>query len=95
MNRLTHDPKIPDPASQQPPGIAPVGRTYAWRTRRSVGPHRSVRRASRSATGERLRPADRDYLVLVALTGRPDGRVRLNKLARDHGWEPAQVSPGT
>jgi hypothetical protein len=54
-----------------------------------------VRRASRSATGERLRPADRDYLVLVALTGRPDGRVRLNKLARDHGWEPAQVSPGT
>ena len=33
--------------------------------------------------------------VLVALTGRADGRVRLNKLARDHGWEAAQVSPGT
>ena len=33
-----------------------------------------------------------DYLVLVALTGRPDGRMRLFELARGLGWEKSRVS---
>ena len=33
-----------------------------------------------------------DYLVLVALTDRPDGRMRLFELARTLGWEKSRVS---
>lgn len=33
-----------------------------------------------------------DYVVLVALTDRPDGRMRLFELARDLGWEKSRVS---
>lgn len=33
-----------------------------------------------------------DYLVLVALTDRPDGRMRLFELGRDLGWEKSRVS---
>ena len=33
-----------------------------------------------------------DYVVLVALTGRPDGRRRVFELARDLGWEKSRVS---
>jgi DNA-binding MarR family transcriptional regulator len=33
-----------------------------------------------------------DYLVLVALTDRPDGRMRLYELARDLGWEKSRAS---
>ena len=33
-----------------------------------------------------------DYTVLVALTDRPDGRMRLFELARDLGWEKSRVS---
>ena len=33
-----------------------------------------------------------DYGVLVALTDRPDGRMRLFELARDLGWEKSRVS---
>ncbi len=33
-----------------------------------------------------------DYLVLVSLTDRPDGRMRLFELARDLGWEKSRLS---
>lgn len=33
-----------------------------------------------------------DYVVLVALTDRPGGRMRLFELARDLGWEKSRVS---
>lgn len=33
-----------------------------------------------------------DYVVLVALTGAPDGRLRLFELARDLGWEKSRLS---
>jgi DNA-binding MarR family transcriptional regulator len=33
-----------------------------------------------------------DYVVLVALTDRPDGRMRLFELARDLGWERSRAS---
>lgn len=33
-----------------------------------------------------------DYLVLVALTDRPDGRIRVLELARDLGWEKSRLS---
>jgi DNA-binding MarR family transcriptional regulator len=33
-----------------------------------------------------------DYLVLVALTDRPEGRMRLYELARVLGWEKSRVS---
>ena len=33
-----------------------------------------------------------DYGVLVALTDRPDGRMRLFELGRDLGWEKSRVS---
>jgi DNA-binding MarR family transcriptional regulator len=33
-----------------------------------------------------------DYLVLVVLTGRPDGRIRLFELALALGWEKSRVS---
>jgi DNA-binding MarR family transcriptional regulator len=33
-----------------------------------------------------------DYAVLVALTDRPDGRMRLFELARELGWEKSRVS---
>jgi DNA-binding MarR family transcriptional regulator len=33
-----------------------------------------------------------DYVVLVALTDRVDGRLRLFELARDLGWEKSRVS---
>lgn len=33
-----------------------------------------------------------DYVVLVALTDQPDGRMRLFELARDLGWEKSRVS---
>ncbi|MGQ0519697.1 MAG: MarR family winged helix-turn-helix transcriptional regulator [Actinomycetota bacterium] len=33
-----------------------------------------------------------DYVVLVALTDRPDGRMRLFELARGLGWEKSRVS---
>lgn len=33
-----------------------------------------------------------DYLVLVPLTDRPDGRMRLYELARDLGWEKSRLS---
>lgn len=33
-----------------------------------------------------------DYLVLVALTDRPDGRMRLFELARVLGWEKSRLS---
>lgn len=33
-----------------------------------------------------------DYVVLAALTDRPDGRMRLFELARDLGWEKSRVS---
>jgi DNA-binding MarR family transcriptional regulator len=33
-----------------------------------------------------------DYLVLVALTDRPDGRLRLYQLAQDLGWEKSRAS---
>jgi len=33
-----------------------------------------------------------DYVVLVALTDRPDGRLRVFELARDLGWEKSRLS---
>jgi DNA-binding MarR family transcriptional regulator len=33
-----------------------------------------------------------DYLVLVALTGRPDGRMRLFELGHELGWEKSRLS---
>lgn len=33
-----------------------------------------------------------DYLVLVALTDRPDGRLRLFELAQELGWEKSRAS---
>jgi DNA-binding MarR family transcriptional regulator len=33
-----------------------------------------------------------DYVVLVALTDQPDGRMRLFELARDLGWEKSRLS---
>jgi DNA-binding MarR family transcriptional regulator len=33
-----------------------------------------------------------DYVVLVALTDRPDGRMRLFELARTLGWEKSRLS---
>ncbi|CAB4873931.1 unannotated protein [freshwater metagenome] len=33
-----------------------------------------------------------DYLVLADLSDRPDGRARLNELARQLGWEKSRVS---
>ena len=34
-----------------------------------------------------------DYLVLVALTGQPDGRLRLFELGRILGWEKSRLPP--
>jgi DNA-binding MarR family transcriptional regulator len=36
--------------------------------------------------------SDADYAVLVQLTDRPEGRMRLFELARDLGWEKSRVS---
>jgi DNA-binding MarR family transcriptional regulator len=33
-----------------------------------------------------------DYLVLVALTDQPEGRMRVFELARDLGWEKSRIS---
>lgn len=33
-----------------------------------------------------------DYVVLVALTGQPDGRMRLFELAKGLGWEKSRLS---
>ena len=33
-----------------------------------------------------------DYMVLVALTGRPDGRLRLTRLGHELGWEKSRIS---
>ncbi|NNN00543.1 MAG: winged helix-turn-helix transcriptional regulator [Acidimicrobiaceae bacterium] len=33
-----------------------------------------------------------DYIVLVALTGRPDGRCRIFEVAGDIGWEKSRLS---
>jgi DNA-binding MarR family transcriptional regulator len=33
-----------------------------------------------------------DYAVLVALTDRPDGRMRVSELARELGWEKSRAS---
>ncbi|MDQ3931731.1 MAG: MarR family transcriptional regulator [Actinomycetota bacterium] len=42
-----------------------------------------------AATSELSYP---DYLVLVTLTDRPDGRTRLHELAADLGWEKSRLS---
>ena len=62
----------------------------AWRTLQFMQ-MRLIAELSRrlAADSELSYPA---YLVLVALTDRPDGRMRLFQLARDLGWEKSRLS---
>ena len=60
---------------------------------------RSLKRMQMRLDGELARQlavesglSDSDYAVLVQLTDRPDGRLRIYELADDLGWEKSRVS---
>ena len=62
----------------------------AWRALQFMQLRLSGRLAADVATTSELSYAD--YLVLVALSDRPDGRARLFELAEVLGWEKSRVS---
>ena len=62
----------------------------AWRAVQFMGMRLTARLASElAATSELSYP---DYLVLVALGDRPDGRLRIFELGTTLGWEKSRVS---
>jgi DNA-binding MarR family transcriptional regulator len=62
----------------------------AWRALQFVQMRLEAELARQLATGSGL--SYPDYLVLVALTDRPDGRMRLFELAHVLGWEKSRAS---
>jgi DNA-binding MarR family transcriptional regulator len=62
----------------------------AWRALQSMQMRLNARLAAELAEVSDL--SHSDYKVLVALTDRPDGRVRLYELAAALGWEKSRVS---
>lgn len=62
----------------------------AWRTLQFMQMRLEGELARRLAAASGL--SYPDYVVLVALTDRPDGRLRLFELARDLGWEKSRTS---
>ncbi len=62
----------------------------AWRALQSMQMRLNARLAAELAEVSDL--SHSDYKVLVALTDRPDGRVRLFELAAALGWEKSRVS---
>ena len=62
----------------------------AWRALQFMQMRLTAELAHQLATESGL--SYQDYLVLVALTDRPDGRMRLFELARDLGWEKSRLS---
>jgi DNA-binding MarR family transcriptional regulator len=70
-----------------------------WLTEREERAWRALQFMQMRLDGELARQLAResglsypDYVVLVALTDRPDGRMRLFELARDLGWERSRAS---
>ncbi len=87
-----------DDVSTIPPSDGPVSdvrwlderEERAWRTLQFMQMRLTSRLArDLAATSELSYP---DYLVLVALTDRPDGRMRLYELAAELGWEKSRLS---
>jgi DNA-binding MarR family transcriptional regulator len=62
----------------------------AWRALQSMQMQLTARLARELAATSGL--SYPDYLVLVALTDRPDGRMRMFELARGLGWEKSRLS---
>ena len=62
----------------------------AWRSLQFMTMRLDARLASELAAVSELSYSD--YTVLVALTDRPDGRMRLFELAATLGWEKSRVS---
>ena len=62
----------------------------AWRALQSMAMRLEARLGSELAAVSDL--SHSDYAVLVALTDRPDGRMRLFELAATLGWEKSRVS---
>lgn len=69
-----------------------------WLDRREARAWRALQAMQMRLTGELARQlagtglSYQDYLVLIALTDRSDGRLRLFELARMLGWEKSRVS---
>jgi DNA-binding MarR family transcriptional regulator len=66
------------------------GEARAWRALQTMQLRLEGELARQLATDSGLSYSD--YVVLVALTDRPDGRMRLFELARGLGWEKSRVS---
>lgn len=62
----------------------------AWRALQFMQMRLTAELARQLATESGL--SYQDYLVLVALTDRPDGRMRLFELTRELGWEKSRLS---
>lgn len=62
----------------------------AWRGLQRMQMRLAAELARRLAADSGL--SYQDYLVLVALTDRPDGRLRPFELARELGWEKSRLS---
>ena len=62
----------------------------AWRTLQAMQLRLTAALARQLAAESCL--SYQDYLVLVALTGQPDGRLRLFELGRILGWEKSRLS---
>jgi DNA-binding MarR family transcriptional regulator len=62
----------------------------AWRALQSMQMRLNARLAAELAEASDL--SHSEYKVLVSLTDRPDGRMRLFELAADLGWEKSRVS---
>jgi DNA-binding MarR family transcriptional regulator len=62
----------------------------AWRALKFMEMRLNARLSQELAASSEL--SSQDYAVLVALTDRPDGRVRPSELAHQLGWERSRVS---
>ena len=62
----------------------------AWRSLQQMQMRLNAELARDLAIHSRL--SYQDYVVLVALTARPDGEMRVCELGRDLGWEKSRVS---
>jgi DNA-binding MarR family transcriptional regulator len=65
----------------------------AWRALQFMSMRLNAVLSREVATTSEL--SGQDYGVLVALTDRPDGRMRLFQLAREIGWESSRISHHT
>lgn len=63
---------------------------HAWRSLQAMQMQLEARLARQLADGSNL--SYPDYMVLVALTAEPDGRMRAKDLGRTLGWEQSRVS---